>query len=146
MSALGSAQDYASSVTRVIGRATSVVRSRIELTQQQQSILQFLLLAHPTVGVSGYMYQIMMKKTCPVLLAIARQRSRLLGVIIEHHAAANVAVWSQPARPRSRVPSLLPSLSGVSPSSHLEAVVARGTVESSISVHGKAGWALPAGH
>ena len=131
-------------MTRVIGRATSVVRSRIELTQQQQSILQFLLLAHPTVGVSGY--QIMMKKTCPVLLAIARQRSRLLGVIIEHHATANVAVWGQPARPRSRVPSLLPSLSGVSPSSHLEAVVARGTVESSISVHGKAGWALPAGH
>jgi len=32
----------------------------------------------------------MMKKTCPVLLAIAHQRSRLPGVIIEHHAAANM--------------------------------------------------------
>ena len=87
----------------------------------------------------------MMKKTCPVLLAIAHQRSRLPGVIIEHHAAANMQ-WGQPARPRSRVPSLQPSLSGGSPSSHLEAVLARGTVESSSSPHGKAGWALLAGH
>ena len=88
-------------MTRVIGRATSVVRSRIELTQQQQSILQFLLLAPPTVGVSGC--QIMMKKTCPVLLAIAHQRSRLLGVIIGHHATANVQ-WGQSARLRSSSP------------------------------------------
>ena len=79
-------------MTRVNGRATSVVRSRIELTQQQQSILQFLLSAHPTVGVSGY--QIMMKKTCPALLAIARKRSRLLGVIIAHHAATNDVHWT----------------------------------------------------
>ena len=74
-------------MTRVIGRATSVFRSRIELAQQILRRLRFLLVPHPTAGMPAC--KMMMKKTCPSLLAIARKRSSLLVMITAHHTTAN---------------------------------------------------------
>ena len=127
-------------MTRVIGRATSVFRSRIELAQQQHLSLRFLLVPHPTAGMLAC--RMMMKKTCLSLLAIARKRSRLLVMITAHHGTANGVQWGH-----LRAPAVESHhSSGRLPPSCLEAVVARGTVESSSSAPSNAEWVLLAGH
>ena len=85
--ALGNAEEPTLRTHHIGGRAKFFIASRSELGRPRTSSLRFLLLPHPTAGVPAC--KMMMKKTCPSLLAIARKRSRLLGMITAHHSTAN---------------------------------------------------------
>ena len=138
--ALGNAEEPTLRTHHIGGRAKFFIASRSELGRPRTSSLRFLLVPHPTAGVPAC--KMMMKKTCLSLLAIARKRSRLLVMITAHHGTANGVQWGH-----LRAPAVESHhSSGRLPPSCLEAVVARGTVESSSSAPSKAEWVLLAGH
>ena len=85
--ALGNAQEPNLNHRHIGGVVEFFIASRSELGRPRTSSLRFLLVPHPTAGMPAC--KMMMKKTCPSLLAIARKRSRLLVMITAHHGTAN---------------------------------------------------------
>ena len=87
--ALGNAQEPNLNHRHIGGVVQFFIASRSELGRPSESSLRFLLVPHPTATAGVPACKMMMKKTCPSLLAIARKRSRLLVMITAHHVTAN---------------------------------------------------------